>query len=119
SPSQKLFMMRLNGDGDVQWCRGYDTGNAWHGSYPLRIIPTHDDNYALIAINGGRPYLMKTNTNGDTLWTRSYGVTGYGYETGDLLQRENGSFLFSGIVLGDLPDMNSGLPYIFNTDTLG
>jgi hypothetical protein len=120
SSNQKLFMMKLNADGDVQWCRGYAYANHWDATYPIRLVRTIDQNYALIAISGGgRPVLMKTNMNGDTLWTRAYGVPGYGYETGDLLATLNGEFLFSGIVNGNLPDMNTGLPYVFRTDSLG
>jgi hypothetical protein len=117
--SQTMFMMKLNGAGDVQWCRGYSSGYPWYSDYPLRMIGTNDNNYALIAINGGRPVLMKVDMNGDTLWSRSYGVSGYSYETGDLLESMDGGFLFSGIIIGDLPNMNTGLPYIFKTDSLG
>jgi len=119
SSDQTMFMMKLNGTGDVLWCRGYSSGYPWNSDYPLRLIGTSDNNYALIAINGGRPMLMKVDMNGDTLWTRSYGIPGYGYETGDLLESMSGGFLFSGIIIGDLPDMNTGLPFIYKTDSLG
>lgn len=117
--NQKLFMMNLNGTGDVQWCRGYNSVFQWRADYPQRIVKTLDNNYAMIAISGGHPVLMKTNTNGDTLWTRAAGIPNYGYETADLLAYSDGGFLYSGIILGNLPNMNTGLPYIFKTDSLG
>ena len=116
---QKMFMLKLNGTGDVQWCRGYNSSFHWNANYPVRMVKANDGNYVLLARSGAQPVLMKTDMNGDTLWTRSAGVSGYGYETNDLLAYSDGGFLFSGIVLGDLPDMNSGLPYIFKTDSLG
>ncbi|MGB6045964.1 MAG: T9SS type A sorting domain-containing protein, partial [Flavobacteriales bacterium] len=91
----------------------------WNASYPERTVRTIDNNYVLIATSGGRPVLMKTNTSGDMLWTRAAKTPGYSYETADLLAYSDGGFLFSGIVLGDLPDGNTGLPYIYKTDSLG
>lgn len=116
---QKIFMMNLNGTGEIQWCRGYSSIFHWNTGYPERMVKTLDNNYALISTSGGRPVLMKINTSGDTLWTRAAKTPGYDYETADLLAYSDGGYLFSGIVLGNLPDMNSGLPYIFKTDSLG
>ncbi len=62
---------------------------------------------------------MKTDLNGDTLWTRSMGADGYNYYTRDLLAYSDGGFMFSGGIWGSLPEMNSGLPFIFKSDSLG
>ncbi|MEO8587815.1 MAG: T9SS type A sorting domain-containing protein [Flavobacteriales bacterium] len=123
----KLFMMKLNGSGEVQWCRGYDSApNYWNTPRASRIVRTIDGNYAVLATLGHpgsnmffRPFLMKTNLNGDTLWTRSVGSSGYDYFTMDLLASSDGGLCFSGWVWGDLPDANLALPYIFKTDSLG
>ncbi len=123
----RLFMMKLDGAGAVQWCKGYDSGALeWDVFRPSRIERTLDGRTIVLATLGGtawpwfyRPFLMKTDLNGDTLWTRSTGADGYIYYTRDLLVSSDGGFLFSGIVWGDLPDGNSGLPYIFKTDSLG
>ena len=120
-------MMKLDGAGDVQWCRGYDNGpSGWYASQWSRIERTLDGKYVILATLGQtafpnffRPFLMKTDQNGDTLWTRSVGVGGYIYYTRNLLASTDGGFLFSGIVWGDLPGGQTGLPYIFKTDSLG
>ncbi len=62
---------------------------------------------------------MKTDVSGDTLWTRSVGRNGYSYYSRDLLAYSDGGFLISGGIWGDLPNQNTGLPYIFKTDSLG
>lgn len=116
---QNLFMMNLDGDGEVQWCRGYSSGQPWYGSIPAMISRTNDGQYALLGTNGSRPVLMKTDLNGDTLWTRTYGAQGYNYETWDLLASTDGGYLISGMVLGDLPEMNTGLHIILKTDSDG
>ena len=123
----KLFMMKLNGDGEVQWCRGWmNSTYRWYSGYPSRIIRSLDGNYAVLATLGMpennleyRPILMKTDTNGDTLWTRSTGVDGYIYMARALLAYSDGGYMFSGIVQGDLPGGNTGLCYILKTDSLG
>lgn len=123
----KLFMMKLNGDGDVQWCRGWiNSTYRWYTGIPSRIVRALDDNYAVLATLGMpannleyRPILMKLDTNGDTLWTRSVGANGYVYMARTLLQYSDGGYMFSGIVQGDLPNNNTGLCYIFKTDSLG
>lgn len=125
SASAQLFVMNLDGDGEVQWCRGYGGGAFdWYTPQWSRLERTLDGNYAVLATlgQGGfffRPFLMKTNVNGDTLWSRSMGADGYLYKTLDLLVASDGGYVFSGIVWGNLPDMNTGLPYVFKTDSLG
>ena len=123
----KLFMMKLNGAGDVQWCKGYDSDPYhWYTSQWSRIERTLDGQYAVLATLGEqgynffyRPFLMKTDLNGDTLWTRSHGKTDFIYYTRDFLACSDGGFMFSGGIWGNLPDNNSGLPYIYKTDSLG
>ncbi|MCB9170873.1 MAG: T9SS type A sorting domain-containing protein [Flavobacteriales bacterium] len=117
---QKLFMLKLNGAGDVQWCRGYQCAQYWYFDLgPSRIAKADDGNYVLLATSGSGPVLMKVDPNGDALWTRCFRSQGYAYETADLLACANGDFLLSGIVYGTLPQGNTGLPYIFRTDSTG
>ena len=67
----KLFMMKLDGEGEVQWCRGYDSPpNGWSTLHPSRIRTTLDGNYVFLATLGSaqfpyydRPFLMKTDPN--------------------------------------------------------
>jgi hypothetical protein len=127
----KLFMMKLDGDGEVQWCRGYDNSPyRWYAPQQSRIEKTMDGNYAVLATIGvhdnglnynsfQRPFLMKTDMNGDTLWTRSIDVNGYSCFTLDLLTSSDGGYLFDGHIWGDLPDNNTGAPYIFKADSEG
>jgi hypothetical protein len=123
----KLFMMKLNGNGDVQWCKGYDSApNYWYTRQWSRIERTLDGNYVVLATLGtpgfhffDKPFLMKLDQNGDTLWTRSMGRNNYSYYTRDLLAVSDGGFMFSGIIWGSLPGGNSGLPYIYKTDSMG
>ena len=112
-----LFMMRINGTGDVQWCKGYDRPNGWTTNY-AKIVQTIDDNYVVLG-RYGRTFLMKTDQNGDTLWTREFGVNGISYPTiSDLHAHSDGGFLFSGIASGTF-GLESSQSILFKTDSLG
>ena len=118
----KLFMMKLNGTGEMQWCRGYDSEHNWNVNRSSRIVRSADDNYVVLAnirTPEQRPFLMKTDQNGDTLWTRSAGHAGYEYTTSDLLPYSDGGFLYNGMIYGELPDNWTGAPYLYKTDSLG
>ncbi|MBL0126403.1 MAG: T9SS type A sorting domain-containing protein [Flavobacteriales bacterium] len=122
----KLFMMKLDGGGDVQWCKGYDSApNFWYSRDASRIVRAQDGNFMVLADLGVqgynleyRPFLMKTDVNGDTLWTRSMGRNGYRYDTADLLPYSDGGFIYNGGMVGDVGAW-SGAGYIFKTDSLG
>lgn len=122
----QLFMMKLDGEGEVQWCKGYDSApDLWHTPKWSRIEKAQDGNYVVLATLGypynnffHRPFLMKTTPNGDTLWTRSVGTEGKDYFTRSLLVCADGGLMFSGAVWGDLPGAMS-MSYIFKADSLG
>ena len=123
----KLFMMKLNGNGDVQWCRGYDSAPSyWYSMNRSRVVKALDGNYVLLATLGFpginwfyRPFLMKTDLNGDTLWTRSMGVEDYAYRTMDLLACSDGGYLYNGRIWGELPEGQANFAFIHKTDAEG
>ena len=116
----KLVMLHLDGAGEVQWSKTYDSApNYWYTRDGARIELSADGNaiiYGNIGLPGYnspyRPFLMKTDLNGDTLWTRSYGAIGDLYNVRDVLPCNDGSILCSG---GELWQGS----FLFRTDTLG
>ena len=111
----RLFMLRLNGIGDVQWCKGYDAPSGWYTAR-AKMEETIDGNYVVLAgivgQGGGKAFLMKANMSGDTLWTRAAGVTSNHYEVYNLLAHSDGGFLFNG--------QGWGLgTFLFKADSLG
>jgi hypothetical protein len=116
----KLVMMHLNGMGEIQWSKAYDSApNYWYTRDGARIKLAPDGN-AIIYGNAGIPgynsgyhaFLMKTDLNGDTLWSRSYGTNDELYTTKDVLPCADGTILCSG---GELWQGT----FLFRTDTLG
>jgi hypothetical protein len=115
----KLFIMKLNGTGEVQWCKGYVNPTLqWYVTKGLLLKKTLDDKYAVLATLAGRPLLMKLDQNGDTLWTRSAGVNGYSYKTAGLLATSDGGLLYNGAAYGDFGSWSSA-SYLFKADSLG
>jgi hypothetical protein len=121
----KLFVMRLNGTGEVQWCKGYAGDSRWYARKGLRMVRTFDGKYVVLSNIGlqnynieYRPFLMKFDQNGDTLWTRSMGASGYTYLTLNLLASSDGGFYYDGIAYGDFGQA-SGAAYLFKADSLG
>lgn len=109
-PGTELFMMRLNGTGDVLWCKGYDGPTGWVTSR-AKLDKTIDGNYVVLG-GYGKAFLMKTDLNGDTLWTRAAGVNGTYYEVYNLLAHSDGGFLYNG--------QGWGLgTFLFKTDSFG
>jgi hypothetical protein len=124
----KLFMLKLDGQGNVEWCKGYDSAPAlWYSRSPSHILKSQDGQYTVMATMGlpnnllwDRPLLMKTDTNGDTLWTRAIGAPGYNYNAFDLIEHSGGGYLLSGLLVGDVPLFDHlGGPFIYKTDPLG
>ncbi|MCB0769461.1 MAG: hypothetical protein KDC00_03550, partial [Flavobacteriales bacterium] len=122
----KLFMMKLDGDGEVQWCKGwYSSPYQWYTYQPSSIRRTLDGQYAVLATTGVpqsthyyHPFLMKTDTNGDTLWTRAVGSSAYTYLPQDLLAHSDGGYMLSGVIYGEFPE-SASLKFIYKTDSLG
>ncbi len=113
----KMFMMKLSGSGDIQWCKGYSHSSyLWDGA--LKMAKLSDGNYAALGTLAGRPLLMKTDQNGDTLWTRSAGVNGIAYGTVNLMAATDGGIYYDGGAFGDWGDGAGGV-FLFKTDSLG
>ena len=67
-----------------------------------------------------RQCLLKTDTNGDTLWTRVYGATNYAYQARNLSVLGDGGLLVSGVISGNFaPNPASDMIYLLKTDSMG
>ena len=76
-----FFLLKLNGSGDFEWSRTYGGAN---NDEARGIRQTSDGGYVICgytrSFGPGIPgfdnsYIVKTNSAGDTLWTRTYGGT--------------------------------------------
>jgi len=87
-----LYLLKTNFDGGQQWEKWYG-GNMHDMGYS--IVPTYDNCYYVVGIywtvtNDADAWVLKIDSDGDTLWTRTYG--GYGVDYGiDILPVESDS----------------------------
>ncbi len=105
---------------DTLWTRTY--GDRRDSDYAYAVRPTPDEGYIVAgttkpsAAGNENVYLMKTDSNGDTLWTRTYG--GAGDDQGRSVQRIPGG----GYIIGGWTesfDGGYGDFYLIRTDSNG
>ncbi len=73
-----LFLLKTNTDGDTAWMRTFGGGSWDEGN---SVQQTSDGGYIIAGISASFTsgdydfYLIKTDANGDTIWTKTYGMT--------------------------------------------
>jgi hypothetical protein len=82
-----FYLLRTNSLGDTLWTRAYGGGG---GEVAFATRPTPDGGFVMCGATGSfgvgysSMYVVKTDSNGDTLWTTTYGGSradmGYGIE---------------------------------------
>jgi hypothetical protein len=92
-----VYLLKTDANGDTLWTRTYggsDYDDGWSGQQ------TADGGYIVAGMTesfgaGGDVYLVKTDANGDTLWTRTYG--GSSWEVGSSVQQTaDGGYVIGG-----------------------
>jgi hypothetical protein len=94
-----IYLLKLNPTGNVQWGKLYSTTEK---DYSVGLKQTSDLGFIISGTKENTPYaktiLIKTNSIGDTLWTRGYFSPPFGGEytiEGDIIQNSDGGFSFS------------------------
>ena len=75
SVQSDIFISKVDVDGNPLWNKRY--GLPWTYERAFSIIKTDDDGYLIAgnstdAVNDGTTYLVRTDAQGDTLWTKKY-----------------------------------------------
>jgi hypothetical protein len=106
------WLIKTDRTGDTTWTRTYGWAFAAAGS---SVRQTSDQGYVIAGYNYPSAatnydlFLVKTNAQGDTLWTRTYGGTGadYGYS---VWQTSDGGYIVAGTTrISPLFDINAQL----------
>ncbi|PCH69498.1 MAG: hypothetical protein COC01_01200, partial [Bacteroidetes bacterium] len=98
SGGRDVYLIKTNAVGDTVWTRAYGGDSL---DYGVSVRQTKDKGYVLIGTthsfgNGsGEMYVIKTDSLGDTLWTRAIGWTDteYGF---DIAEGYDGQFICAG-----------------------
>jgi hypothetical protein len=120
SQAPDIQLIKFDADGDTVWTRRY---GGPYTDIVNEVQQTPDGGYILAGsilndfVTGLDLYLVRTDENGDTLWTRTYG--GVGYEWGySMDQCFDGGF----VITGELENSGDSLDdycIVTKTDSLG
>lgn len=117
--SSDLYLIKTDSDADTMWTRSF--GGAGHDN-GASIAQTLDGGYIVVGITrsfgagGADVYLIKTDSSGDTVWTRTYG--GLEYDSGaSVAQTLDGGY----IIVGNTSSFGAGGAdvYLLKTDSSG
>ena len=114
-----VYLIKTNARGDTLWTRTYGGADYDLG---LSVQQTTDDGFVIAGYTGpGFPggmdiYLIKTDAQGDTLWTRTYGGTSgeVGYS---VRQTADGGYIIAGST--QTPDYGDDDVYLIRTNAVG
>ncbi len=114
-----VWFVRCDSNGDTIWTRNYG-GDRWQMAYS--VIQTSDGGFAAtgesnFASGDDNLYILRIDPNGDTLWTRTFGVAGNHDKGREIIQTSDGGFLALG--QGRNNTNSSSDLYMVKTDSLG
>jgi hypothetical protein len=117
-----IYVIKLNQNGDTLWTKTYGGSSD---EYSSSIIQTSDGGYIIAGKTNSfgagdfDEYVVKTNSNGDTTWTKTYGGTKYD-NAHDIKQTSNGGYIILGYTASFSSSPNdTGNIYLINTDGSG
>jgi hypothetical protein len=93
-----VYLIKINSVGDTMWTRTYGGPRDDVG---LAVQQTADDGYIVAGrtssygAESSDVYIVRTDANGDTLWTRTYGGTGYDIAA-SVQQAPDGGYIVAG-----------------------
>ncbi|MBM3324123.1 MAG: T9SS type A sorting domain-containing protein, partial [Calditrichaeota bacterium] len=92
-----FYLVKTNGQGDTIWTRTY---GGSHDDFAFSVQQTADGGYIVAGHTGsfgasGDFYLVKTNGQGDTLWTRTHGGSGWD-DAYSVQQTADGGYIVAG-----------------------
>jgi Secretion system C-terminal sorting domain len=102
-----ILVIKTTEAGDTVWTKTF--GGASDNEYGFCAQPTSDGGYIISGVASsfadfaGDIYLIKLNTDGDTIWTKTYG--GIGYEWGASVQQTSDDGY---IICGQTPAFGAG-----------
>ena len=117
-----MFISKIDSIGNIVWSKTLGDSSLYLQDIGYAIKPTPDGNIIIAGITyyfsgNGDVYLIKTNTNGDTIWTRTYGGPELD-EARSIAVTSDGYYIIAGITHSYTPD-NSSRIYILKVSNTG
>ena len=83
----QLFIMYVTAEGNVQWSHVYDDTTTVDVGYD--VCPLPDGGYAIAGKGHGQAWILRTDANGDTLWTDVWGTHTINFAVGVEYDEDN------------------------------
>lgn len=120
--SSDIWLIKTDSQGDSLWSKKYGESNLWVSGPDIQ--QTSDGGYVVVGslkqdLAGFDVWLIKTDSTGDTLWTRSWGSQGgaFDWDIGcSVEQTTDGGYIMSGVKGWEYP---SGDLWLIKTDSVG
>ncbi len=118
SGNEDMYLLKLDSSGDTVWTK---TFGGINDDEAKSVKQTSDGGYIVMGNtksygdSDGDFLIIKTNSIGDTLWTKKYGGT-LMEETGEIIEAANGDFIFTG---GTLSYGTGERVYVARTSPIG
>ncbi len=99
--STNIYLVRVDSNGDTVWTKHYG-GSLEEISSSVR--ETSDGGYVLtgstqsFGVANENLYVIKTNSNGDTMWTKTYGQPDRYSKGNDIIQTNDGGYAIAGLI---------------------
>ncbi len=96
STTSEVLLIKTDSLGGEEWSRTYP-----NGSYGWSVMQTNDGGFVVVGVTsssfpgGTNFYMVKTDANGDSIWTRSYGGDG-NEKAYSVVQTDNGGYILAG-----------------------
>jgi hypothetical protein len=115
--SMQVYLIKTNASGDTLWTKTY---GGMYDDRGYSVQQTFDGGYivagtTLSLVNGYKVYLIKTNSSGDTLWSKTYKGQ-YDAYGGSVQQTQDGGYIVSGY---DYSNLNGFQVYLIKTNATG
>ena len=119
SSTYDAYLLRINAYGDTLWTRTYDNSTQ---EAAMSVQQTTDSGFIIAgytyypAISKDNVYLIKTDSVGDTLWTKNYGgiISCSAYS---IFQTTDGGYIATGRIVNGNPP--TGYLFLLKADTNG
>ncbi len=116
-----LYIIKTDSLGDTLWSKTYG-GIGDDAGWSTSVMQISNGNYIIVGSTksygqgNNDVYLIKTNSIGDTLWTRTYGDS-LNNQGCSVKPTANGGFIIVGTTY--IPFVNPSLAYLIKTDSTG
>ena len=87
SENSDLFVMEISDQGEVLWSHIYADTITWDIAHDVCVLA--DGGYAIAGKGHGQAWILRTDANGDTLWTDVWGTHTINYACGVEYDQEN------------------------------